>query len=340
MVCIIVTASIFTPNFRRPYGKYSTYFAPPPAVGCLPPPREQMVPCPHNSRHIVVSAATTRMTFGHQFAEEFEDATKMEVQRQHKIFALLREGYEALFHLRPDDAKYLAQRTESLYAESSKNGGLNIGLHVRHGDMHPWEYQYSKDYIPLDRYIDTARDMINGQNSGWSKSRKSKPVKKNTDNLSQYASSKIILASDDPDVYENAEMSQTTRAQDHIILATKKKLEAASGKKNPWVDEISGWEGGFYRDVFWSLGRPVGNRFDVDHLDNNEAPEGAMKLRELVGRAYLLDLAVLGKSDAVVCTVSATGCRILAVMLGWESAINQGNWRNIDGDFDWKGIIW
>jgi len=70
--------------------------------------------------------------------------------------------------------------------------------------------------------------------------------------------------------------------------------------------------------------------------------EEAVLPRELVGRAYLMDMAVLGQSDAVVCTVSAMGCRLLAVMLGWENAfeVDGGRWKNVDGDFEWKGVAW
>ena len=132
----------------------------------------------------------------------------------------------------------------------------------------------------------------------------------------------------------------TVRAQDRIILATKATLEAAQGRKNPWIDEITGWEGGFFRDVFFSLGQPVGNAGDMNNLNNEVVPEHAMKIRELVGRAYLMDLAVLGKADTVVCTVSSVGCRILAVMLGWDNSIQQNKWRNVDGQFDWRGIVW
>ena len=153
----------------------------------------------------------------------------------------------------------------------------------------------------------------------------------------------MVLASVDPLVYESSELGPNSiRAQDRIVLATKAALEKAQGKKNPWIDEITGWEGGFYRDVFFSLGQPVGNANDMQKLDNDNVPEQAMKLRELVGRAYLLDLAVLSKADTMVCTVSSIGCRLLAVMMGWDKAIVQGNWRNIDGpgSFDWKGIMW
>ncbi|KAF1845660.1 uncharacterized protein K460DRAFT_355449 [Cucurbitaria berberidis CBS 394.84] len=334
--------AFFIDDTRWPYGRYKTYFQPPPAAGCLPPPKTHMVPCPHNARHIVVSAATVHSTFGHSFTEEWEDATKMRVQRQHKIFSLVRTGYEALFKLRTDDAEYVVNRALELYGAMKQEGGLSIGMHVRHGDKHPMEYQYQKDYIPLDRYIDTARelyiDLVEGNPKHKHTSEESKAL------LARHTSSKLILASDDPMVYESPELGPNSiRAQDRIVLATKAALEAAQAqhKKNKWIDEITGWEGGFYRDVFFSLGQPVGNADDMNKLSNTEeVPEGAMKLRELVGRAYLMDMAVLGKADTIVCTVSSVTCRLLAVMMGWEGAIGERRWRNIDGAFEWRGIIW
>ncbi|KAF2014704.1 hypothetical protein BU24DRAFT_219721 [Aaosphaeria arxii CBS 175.79] len=332
--------TFFVDDTRWPYGKYSTYFTPPPSAGCLPPPTSHMVPCPHTARHIVVSGATVKSTFGHAFTEEFEDATKMRIQRERKIFGLLRTGYEALFKLRADDAKYVDERAASLYGHVTKEGGVSIGMHVRHGDKHPYQFQYSKDYIPLDRYVDTARDIYIDlvENAGGKKSKRS-ALK---DLEARHSAARIVLASDDPTVYDTQELGPgVVRAQDRIILATKAALEAAQGRKNPWIDEITGWEGGFYRDVFFSLGQPVGNAHDINKLDNTDkVPESAMNLRELVGRAYLMDLAMLGRADTVVCTVSSAGCRILAVMLGWDKSFEKGYWRNVDGSFDWKGIVW
>jgi hypothetical protein len=321
---------------NRPYGKYLTYFASPPTAGCLPPPKTHMVPCPHNARHIVVSAATVGSTFGHSFTDEWEDPTKMRVARQHKIFSLARAGFEALFKLRGDDAKYALNRALEVYGPLQQSGGLSIGLHVRHGDVHPLEYQYSSDYIPLDRYIETARDL-------YIDLVESNPSSHSHSHEKRHTSSKMILASDDPLVYDSPELGPNAlRAQDRIMLASKATLEAAhgSGAKNPWIDEISGWEGGFYPSVFLSLGQPVGNAGDIAALDAHNVPDSAMRLRELVARAYLLDLAVLGKADSVVCTVSSTACRLLAVMMGWEKAVEEGRWRNVDGEFEWRGITW
>jgi hypothetical protein len=331
----------------RPYGRYSTYFMPPPSEGCLPPPKSHIVPCPHTARHLIVSAATVKHTFGHSFTEEYEDARKMRTERQHKIFGLLRTGYEALFKLKGDDAKYVLNRALEVYGDVKQHGGITIGLHVRHGDRHPMEYQYQEDYIPLTRYVDTARDIYidlveNKDSKSKSKKRNDSSTLSSSQLFARHTSSRMVLASDDPLVYESPEVGlNSLRAQDRIVLATKAALEAAAGKKNPWIDEITGWEGGFYRDVFFSLGQPGANA--VTHHNPESVPDSAMGLRELVGRAYLLDLAVLGKADTVVCTVSSTTCRLLGVMLGWDALVGKEEkrrWRNIDGSFEWRGIIW
>lgn len=301
-----------------------------------------MVPCPHTARHIVVSHATVKATFGHSFTDEYEDATKMRVQRQHKIFALARTGYEALFKMRTDDAKYVVDRTAELYGDIKTHGGLSIAMHVRHGDKHPLEYQYNKDYIPLDRYVNTARDLyIDIIENGNTKS-KSKAKSRSQSLETRHTASRMILASDDPLVYASPELGASAlRAQDRIVLATKAALEAASNprtRKSPWLDDITGWEGGFYRDIFFSLGQPSGNA--IAQTQPQGVSEQAMRLRELVGRAYLLDVAVLGAADSVVCTVSSATCRVLAVVMGWEKAVGKERWRNVDGEWEWRGIMW
>ena len=93
--------------------------------------------------------------------------------------------------------------------------------------------------------------------------------------------------------------------------------------------------------MFWSLGR-ASSTAAVELLDSRLPPSAeTLRLRELVGRAYVMDLAVLGQaSDRLVCTVSSMGCKILAVMMGWEGAVVKGGWVNIDGDFEWRGVSW
>jgi hypothetical protein len=265
----------------------------------------------------------------------------MRVERQHNIFGLARVGYEALFKLRGDDAKYVLSRALELYGDIKQHGGLSMALHVRRGDKHPLEYQYQEDYIPLARYVDTARDIYIDlvENAPSSKSKRSPE-----EIAKRHTASRMILASDDPLVYDAPEIGPNSiRAQTRIVLATKAALEAASSpdKKNPWIDEITGWEGGFFRDVFFSLGQTSPSA--VPAAKNVDVGKEAMGLRELVGRAYLLDLAVLGRADTVVCTVSSTSCRLLGIMLGWDALVGKDEekrWRSIDGGFEWRGIMW
>jgi len=284
-----------------------------------------------------VSAATTSWTFGHAFDEYFEDAHKIGVMRQRPIFSLLRKGYEALFHLAEEDAKYVNQRIEELNKTIQAKGGMTVGLHVRHGDRHPFEFQYQDSYIPLEKYVETARDLISETST-----KKTVADPPTLDGVLE-TQSKLVLASDDPDVYTSVELSHASRAQNQLLLASKTALDAATGDQtgNKFVDDNVGWEGGFFKDVFWSLGRSEPSARRRNEEKDRPEPTGlALQLRELVGRAYLLDLAVLGQSDRVVCGVSSVGCRLLAVIMGWERGIVESGWKNVDGQWDWKSINW
>ncbi|KAK6615124.1 hypothetical protein H4I95_00276 [Botrytis cinerea] len=299
----------FVDDSRWAYGKYTTFFKPPQSP--------------------MVSAATVTHTFGGAFNDYFEDAKKMEVYRQKPIFEMARLGYEALFQLSDNDSKYVDMRaaefsTKSTLDPSSQENGMIIGIHVRHGDRRPYEFQYKDSYIPLTVYNDKAHMLIK------EKYNHSLPNGEH-DTLAQMASA-LVIASDDPD----------------IRLASKNALDAAAPQPNTpgprkFVDDTVGWEGGFYAGMFWSLGKPSGTpKTAVETPDTTLPPTTeALRLRELVGRAYLMDLAVLGRaSDKIVCTVSATGCRLLAVMMGWERAIDQGGFVNVDGNFNWRGVAW
>ncbi|KIW03390.1 uncharacterized protein PV09_05597 [Verruconis gallopava] len=411
--------AFFIDDTRWPYGNYSQYFTLPRHPNCLPPSATQRLPCPHSARHLVVSAATFPFTFGPSFAEQFTDHRKStETLRRKPMFDLLRAGYEELFHLADEgDAEYVLQKTEGAFKKVRKAGGTNVGLHIRRGDLHPWEYQYEKDYLPITRYMDEVRQIlidkyehddhdhdedddlpedgkiyVNGQPLVAGKvpedeetrvritpKKKNKRSKLNGTGLVPrhgapgLMASQVYLASDDADVYSAPEVSRAVRAQDRIVLASKSVLEAAQGgRTNPWIDEVHGWEGGFYRDQFFGLGRPDGDRIkhmsrwkalpgsppERDAASSLEFPrvdgvlleddspdylnppgEAALALRQLVGRAYLMDLAVLSQSDAIVCAVSASACRLLAVMLGWDKAVLEKKWVNVDGGFGWRGLV-
>ena len=160
------------------------------------------------------------------------------------------------------------------------------------------------------------------------------------------AASKLILASDDPDVYEASELQTVLRAQSHILLASKSTLDAAQGLSaspssypNKFVEGNVGWEGGFFSNVFWGLGNTAAGSAIArgGRAEPGKPGEVSLRLRELVARAYLLDLKVVGSSDGVVCGVSSVGCRLLGVMVGWEGVVH-GRWRNVDGPFGWQAF--
>jgi hypothetical protein len=268
----------------------------------------------------------------------------MEVYRQKPMFDFARAGYEALFHFADADQTYVENRVSELTLRTlleppEPENGLIIGIHVRHGDRHPYEFQYRDSYVPLERYGEKARDLLHRAFNGTGPD--------GDQNIAAEMRSLFVVASDDPEVYESDEFSHASRAQEQIRLASKTALGASQptggSALRKFVDETVGWEGGFFSGMFWSLGKPSSIPVNAIETPDTKLPatEEALRLRELVGRAYMMDLAVLGEaSDRIVCTVSSMGCKLLAVMMGWENAMVKERWVNIDGDFEWRGVSW
>jgi len=346
--------SFFIDDSRWAYGDYTAIFQPPPAQACRPPPRNQMIPCPRQAHHLVVSTSTAAEILG-DFGDTAISETAPEKSTQKTMFALARQGHDALFHLNREDGEYVDSRVRALTAKrvvprsKGAQNGMAIGVHVRRGDRHPLEYQYRHSYIPTNTYTETARDLLeNRYNHSGPHGGEDKAAKQH---------SFLVLASDDPTVYEADEFrfagpasssasgaSAVLRAQERIKLASKTAIQQAQPPDKhvmrKFVDETFGWEGGFFAPMFKNLGMEgvAGGARKEERRFSGPSAE-AMRLRSLVGRAYVMDLAVLADvSDVVVCTVSATGCRLLAVMMGWESAVEAGNWVNIDGRYRWTGF--
>ena len=233
----------------------------------------------------------------------------------------------------------MSHRVHDFDTKIHAHHGLVIGVHVRHGDQHPWEYQYQQSYIPLVKYTFAAHAFVTAASA----------TKNDTTDSVLEANSEIILASDDPDVYATPEFSTALRAQDQILLASKAQLDASQKVISPaeaireFHDGNVGWEGGFFKGLFWGLGAPAKgsgtSRYRAKPKDADVPSELALQLRGLIGRAYLLDLAVVGSADRVVCGISSVSCRLLAVMMGWERAIMDKGWQNVDGGFKWRGIV-
>ncbi|KAI1310375.1 hypothetical protein F5Y03DRAFT_346001 [Xylaria venustula] len=334
--------AFFIEDSRWAYGQYTDIFKSSPVQSCKPPPRHQMLPCPRNAKHLIVSAATAPETFGNSFNAEFENVKRTDISRERAIYDLARVGYEALFHLNNDDQPYVDNRVKDLRSQAvvpqgNYNDGTIVGVHVRQGDLHPFEYQYNGAYIPLDQYVQKFQDLIEERHNF------STPL--GGEDIVAKQHSFMVIASDNPDVYEAGEFKDAFRAQEQIKLAGKQHAEVPKHEKwvmAKFVEEAFGWEGGFFASMFWNLGRATshnGERTGDNSQDIEAASADTVRLRGLVGRAYAMDLAVLNEaSDAVICTMSAMGCRLLAVMMGWDKAMSGGNWVNIDGNFLWTGI--
>ncbi|KAI1847384.1 hypothetical protein JX265_005556 [Neoarthrinium moseri] len=331
--------AFFIDDTRWAYGEYTGIFQAPPIPDCRPPPRHEMLPCPRHARHLVVSVATARETFGNGFDSEFEQVEKQDANRERPMYDLARAGYEALFHLNDEDKGYVNNRIAELklkakVGDGSHNDGTIVGVHVRHGDQHPYEYQYSATYMPLTRYVETIQQVLDdAHNTSMPNGGEDTMAKKH---------SFTVLASDNPDVYEADEFSGAVRAQERIKLASVSHTKAE--EQNPhymhkFKEETFGWEGGFFGSMFWNLGRSSNNNAEVKTPESLAPSAETTRLRSLIGRSYMMDLAVLGQgADVVICTVSSAGCRMVGVIMGWEKAMEKGNWMNIDGNYMWTGV--
>lgn len=355
--------AFFLDDTRWSYGPFTSMFEKPPTPDCRPPPRHEMIPCPRQARHLIVGAANVRELFGGDIDPDdvYVEGAAASLSRrpaQRQLYDLARRGYEALFKLTAQDREYVFQRVmehkaRTYAVEGPAHNGRIVGVHVRHGDCHPLEFQYADSYIPLAQYAGAAHELLNASVQGDATAR---------------SKSLLVLASDDPLVYEADEFQSDStglagaRAQELIRLAGKAEVGGESdggGAKKPpknmmhkFTDETFGWEGGFFAAMFWNLGASSLSSAGATSsgAQRTRAPpsDETVRLRSLVGRAYLMDLAALvdmtdheGEGGGgVVCAVSAMGCRLLAVMMGEERAFGRGEWRNVDGGFGWTGSIW
>lgn len=341
--------SFFIDDSRWAYGDYTEIFQNPPVPECRPPPRHYMVPCPFQARHLVVSAATAREVFPALLAKNHRIAGTDNGLRD--VFELAHTGYKALATLNKDDLKYVTNRVRHLegkakVGDTTSTDAPIIGLHVRHGDQHPLEFQYHDSYIPAEVFQEHVESLAESHYNG------------STTGAASGHRTVTVIASDDPIVHKEPDFAGSFPAQERIRLASKEAIQEVNPDANPhvlhqFVDETFGWEGGFFAPMFWNLGVNRKNNAanapkGVDLKEVNQeaaflAPpsEQTLRLRSFIGRAYMMDLAVLaGASDKVVCAVSAMGCRLLAVMMGWEDAVEAGGWVNVDGSYGWTGVNW
>ncbi|TQV96853.1 hypothetical protein V2A60_000512 [Cordyceps javanica] len=335
--------AFFIDDSRWAYGTYTDIFQVPPLPNCQPPPRHHILPCPAEARHLVISNTN---------AKDILPTLVANIESEHKIsetqqlFNLARAGYLDTFKLNKGDETYTEKRIHEFVTKAqaraiSSTSAPIIGLHIRHGDRHPLEFQYKDTYIPTEVYFDKARTLID-EHYNETASTTHKDAR----------DSVTLLASDDPHTYQEDVLSSLLPAQDRIQLASKDNIDDANNDPHMlhrFVEDTFGWEGGFFAGIFWHLGSeskdnsanaPAASPYlsETRAVSRMRPSQQTLKLRSLLGRAYMMDLAVLsGAGDKVVCAVSAMGCRILGVMMGWD-AIETGTWINVDGNYGWRGL--
>ncbi|KFY21273.1 hypothetical protein V493_07545, partial [Pseudogymnoascus sp. VKM F-4281 (FW-2241)] len=82
--------------------------------------------------------------------------------------------------------------------------GAIVAMHIRHGDAHPLDFQYRDAYIPTPHYISAASSLLSTR---FPSSSSSDPA------AAQRARSIMVVASDDPEIYTDDELSGALRAQ-------------------------------------------------------------------------------------------------------------------------------
>ncbi|KAJ6258569.1 hypothetical protein Dda_6615 [Drechslerella dactyloides] len=301
------------------YGDIRRYLAiPPPSTACAPPPMSSRLPCPRNTAHKLITPATFSSAFGHAFEEEFEDARAMEVARQRPIFEMLRAGFDAV-PLAAGIRETVLQRVAAIDVVDRDV----VAVQIRRGDRNAKEWRYHQGYVPVQRYMAVSRNDTTayagggGAGGGDDNFDDKDDVWQKQYLLPEYPEADQpvrVIASDASDVFEQREVRECLGGD-----------SVPGGCVKAQGTTAVGTPGGFWAE-------------DLAGLDAGERGE--------VAGAYLVDFGVLVESIAraragwAVCGFGGDMCRMLAVGMGWEAAIEKGHWVNVDGDFDWFGMRW
>ncbi|EMD32521.1 hypothetical protein CERSUDRAFT_58386 [Gelatoporia subvermispora B] len=152
-----------------------------PEPGCLPPPPEELVACPRVARHwvrnTVVSSQTAKFHFGHEFFEEFEDPFSRQLNRQRPMFERAQDSFtqtirpntyntELIKAARTEMASILSLSDSEPTSEAHRSTETSppsmpspyISVHIRRGDQTAKSWKYHTSYVPLENYVQAARD--------------------------------------------------------------------------------------------------------------------------------------------------------------------------------------
>ncbi|KAI5783670.1 hypothetical protein EDC01DRAFT_729824 [Geopyxis carbonaria] len=164
------------------WGRLSSYLQAPAHTAdaaCAPPPRAQLLPCPDDAKHRVVTHSLRRWVFGHAFHHRFEVATAAGTARQQRIWELAAAGM-ARFVPADAVARVVEQRVQAL-------GERNwTAVAVRRGDGKTRTWRWRKGWLPVAAYFHAAERPVTGKG--------------------------VLVMSDDADVYAAPELREAEAA--------------------------------------------------------------------------------------------------------------------------------
>ncbi|OCH90049.1 hypothetical protein OBBRIDRAFT_793667 [Obba rivulosa] len=302
-----------------------------PEPGCQPPPPEELVACPRVARHWVISSQTAKYHFGHEFFEEFEDPFSRQLNRQRPIFERARESFaqtirpnahntELIKAARAEMAAILSLTPDSPPQARSADDAAPpsapspyIAIHIRRGDQTAKSWKHHKGYVPLEDYVQAARDTWTRLFAGTPAAAPANPEP------AQFPAPPITyVASDAPEAlrgFTGAFPPETAL----FALATSTRAEL---------------------------------RALAPHHEYNQTAFGAEDEEERVRltRGMVVDFAMLSglwaeKGEvvpgAVVCTVRSNACKLAALGLGFDRAFGFDDGADhIAGSINEEGRRW
>ncbi|KAF6754357.1 hypothetical protein DFP72DRAFT_384287 [Ephemerocybe angulata] len=269
-----------------------------PEPGCLPPPPQELVACPRTARHWVITAATAKYHLGHEYENHYENSYAHELNRDKPMFDFAEKSFAGTIRLNPELKKLVAASKQELLRafpvtdepitvdEHDAGEKEYISVHIRRGDRVPHGWQYHRNPIPIQEYVDAVaqvRNRTQGSEEGGVS-----------------GSGVVYLASDSP-----ASIAEFTKAYQGPIFSiahsTNLELKTLASPQD------------YHQD-----------KFDLLPLeDRKKATKGA--LVDLAMVTGLWDEGQEPRLHSSVCSASSNFGRLAVIGLGWSKAFGGVN---------------
>ncbi|TFK42000.1 hypothetical protein BDQ12DRAFT_677505 [Crucibulum laeve] len=130
---------------------------PGPEPGCRAPPPEELVACPRNARHWVISSRTAKFHFGHAFSDNYEDAYAHNLNRLKPIYKAAAESFSSTIRPNADTAALIRLARGELKDLVGPDSPY-IAVHIRQGDRKPSSFEFHGKFVPIENFAQAASD--------------------------------------------------------------------------------------------------------------------------------------------------------------------------------------